>query len=385
MKNLTLVIFKVMIGAAIFMLSAGCKKSYNLPDKKSYISSQADYSTKIFSPILGRTTEYTNIFNAANSTFPMTFALLNPRYGDGRDGSDIVASKPTLIWTSPYTGKETSLAQIEAKRHLENHPMLEIAGNGDIKLWYTADRTNIKPADSVVTPQQQHYFDVKISNSAGTRIISNLSITPTIEQPYYPNADYNTITGKPNTTTPGGHTLVYNYPDTLSGIVGETTNSAMSDPRNPATGLVYLFIRKFTDQAGDSTNAAAKGHRLRIKVLDKDSVAINPAKFNATVWADQIHGFKKDGTPGGDVYQRYVEYNVAYPIPLADIPTKYTAGGVSNPAGGDKAQINLTYSRLGFGGVPQIGKITQNFQIFATGDWEIVFYFKTENPKFAND
>lgn len=263
--------------------------------------------------------------------------------------------------------------------------MLEIAGNGDIKLWYTADRTNIKPADSVVTPQQQHYFDVKISNSAGTRIISNLSITPTIEQPYYPNADYNTITGKPNTTTPGGHTLVYNYPDTLSGIVGETTNSAMSDPRNPATGLVYLFIRKFTDQAGDSTNAAAKGHRLRIKVLDKDSVAINPAKFNATVWADQIHGFKKDGTPGGDVYQRYVEYNVAYPIPLADIPTKYTAGGVSNPAGGDKAQINLTYSRLGFGGVPQIGKITQNFQIFATGDWEIVFYFKTENPKFAND
>lgn len=122
MKNLTLVIFKVMIGAAIFMLSAGCKKSYNLPDKKSYISSQADYSTKIFSPILGRTTEYTNIFNAANSTFPMTFALLNPRYGDGRDGSDIVASKPTLIWTSPYTGKETSLAQIERNAILKTTP-----------------------------------------------------------------------------------------------------------------------------------------------------------------------------------------------------------------------------------------------------------------------
>ncbi|HWZ36452.1 MAG TPA: DUF5007 domain-containing protein [Mucilaginibacter sp.] len=373
------------VTVVIVTLSAGCKKLYNLPDEKSYMSTEAGYSTKAFSPILGRTTGYTNIFNAVNSTFPMTFTILNLRYGDGRDGSDIIASKPTLVWTSPYTGNETSLAQIEAKRHLENRPMLEMVGNGDIKLWYTANKTNIKPADSVVTPQEEHYFDVKISNSGGTRIISNLSIVPTIDQPYYPNADYNTITGLPNTTTPGGHTLVYNYADALSGIVGETTNSAMNDPRNAVTGLVYLYIRKFTDQPGDSTNLAAKGHRLRIKVLNKDSVAINPTKFNITIWANQIHGFKKDGTPGGDVYQKYVEYNVAYPIPLAVIPTKYTVGGVANQAGGDKAQISLTYSRIGFGGATQIGKITQNFQIFETGDWEIVFHFKTENPKFVND
>ena len=385
MKNLILITSKLLVAVGLIVLSAGCKKLYNLPDEKSYLSTEADYSTKGFSPILGRTTVYTNIFNAVNSTFPINFSILNARYGDGRDGSDILAVKPTLVWTQDYTGKETSLAQIEAKRHLENRPMLEILGNGDIKLWYTANKSNIKPADSLVAPQDQHFFDVKVSNSGGTRIISNLTITPTIDQPYYPVADYNTITGLPNTTTPGGHILVYNYVDALSGIVGETTNSAMNDPRNSTTGLVYLYIRKFVDQPGDSTNTAAKGHRLRIKVLDKDSVAISPTKFNTTTWADQIHGFKKDGTPGGDVYHKYVEYNVAYPIPLAVIPTKYTVGGINNQTGGDKAQINLTYSRVGFGGTTQIGKITQSFQIFEEGDWEIVFHFKTENPKFVND
>ena len=371
--------------ATVVAFSGGCRKLYNLPDEKSYLSTQADYTTKVFTPILGRTTVYTNIFNPVSSTFPMTFTIKNPRFGDGRDASDMLAVKPTLVWTQEYTGKETSLAQIEAKRHLENHPMLELRGNGDVVLWYTANKNNIKPSDSVVYPQDQRFFDVKITNSGGTRTIKNLTIYPSIDQPYYPVADYNTITGERNTTTPGGHIITYNYPDAIFGIRGETTNQFMTDPRNQNTGLVYLYIRKFVDKPGDPTNDAAKGHRLRIKILNKDSVAIDPTKFNLTKWQDQIHGFKKDGTPGGDVYKEYVEYNVAYPIPLAKIPTKFTAGGVANLTGGDIAQINLTYSRKGFGNITEVGTITQNFRIFEQGDWEIVFHFKTVNPKFEND
>ncbi|HWZ35955.1 MAG TPA: DUF5007 domain-containing protein [Mucilaginibacter sp.] len=379
----------VLLTAAV-AFSAGCKKLYNLPDEKQYLSTNADYTQKVFdqnSVILGRTNILGggNIFNADNSTFPMTFTIRNPRFGDGRDASDMLAVKPTLVWTQEYTGKETSLAQIEAKRHLENHPMLETRGNGDLVLWYTANKNNIKPADSIVYPQDQRFFDVKITNSGGSRTITNLTMYPGIDQPYYPTADYNKITGLPNTTTPGGHTLVYNYPDALSGIRGETTNQYMTDPHNANTGLVYLYIRKFTDKPGDSTNTAAIGHRLRIKVLNKDSVAIPPIKWNTTKWQDQIHGFKKDGTPGGDVYGAYVEYNVAYPIPLAKIPTKFTQGGVANQTGGDIAQINLTYSRLGFGNVTEVGRITQSFRIWEKGDWEIVFHFKTVNPKFQND
>jgi len=372
---------------AVAVFSGGCKKLYNLPDEKSYLSTNADYTAKSFSPILGRTALLNggNIFNADNSTFPITFTIRNPRFGDGRDASDMLAVKPTLVWTQEYTGKETSLAEIEAKRHLEDHPMLETRGNGDLVLYYTANKSNIAPLDSVLYPQNARYFDVKIANTGGSRIITNLQITPKIDVPYYPSNDYNTITGEHNTTTPGGHILVYNYPDYLGGIKGETTDQLMSDPRNANTGLVYLYIRNFTDDNAETTNLDAKGHRLRIKVLDKDSVAIDPIKFNTTKWQDQIHGFKKDGTPGADYYHEYMEYNVAYPIPLAKIPTKFTQGGVSSITGGDFAQINLTYTRLGFGNITETGTISQAFAIYEKGDWEIVFHFKTVNPKFEND
>ncbi|WP_214073647.1 DUF5007 domain-containing protein [Mucilaginibacter sp. dw_454] len=374
---------------AVVAFSGGCRKIFNLPTEKDYLSAQADYTTKQFSPVLGRTTLELNIFNPVGSTFPMTFTVKNPRFGDGRDASDMLAVQPTLVWTQEYTGKETSLAQIEAKRHLENHPMLETRGNGDLVFWYTADTTKIKPAntDTVVYPQQERLFDIKITNTGGSRTITNLAYIPQRDIPYTPSNDYNTYTGKPNTTTPGGHTLVYNYPDNLSGIKGETTDQLMSDPKNAQTGIVYLYIRKFVDLPGDPpVDQAAVGHRLRLIFLKTDSSYIDPIKFNTTKWQDQIHGFKADGTPGGDIVDhKWVEYNVAYPIPLANIPTKFTSGGITNVTGGGSAQLNITYSRIGFGNVTEVGSISQAFQIFEKGDWEIVFHFKTVNPKFDND
>ena len=53
--------------ATVFAFS-GCKKLYNLPDEKDYLSTQADYTTKDFQPYLGRTNLYTNIFNPNGST-----------------------------------------------------------------------------------------------------------------------------------------------------------------------------------------------------------------------------------------------------------------------------------------------------------------------------
>jgi hypothetical protein len=358
---------------------SGCRKIFNLPDEKSYLSTQADYTTKSWSPILGRTNLYTNVFSAVGSTFPITFEVKNPRFGDGNPATDMLTVKPTLVWTQEYTGKETSLAQIEAKRHLENHPVLELRGSGDVVWWYTADTTLIRPSDidTIVYPQNERYFDVKLTNSGGTRTIKNLVLTPRVNQPYYPTDDYNTYTGKPNTTTPGGHQLVRMYPSGISNITGESTNQPVDDPRDATKGIVYVYIRRFTTDPN--------GHRLRIKVLNTDSTAIDPVKFNTTKWVDQVHGFKADGTPGADITHEYVEYNVAYPIPLAVIPTKYTVNGVGNLTGGDMAQINLTYSRVAFGDIIKTATITQNFQIWEKGDWEIVFHFKTVNPKFEND
>jgi hypothetical protein len=379
--------FVLLVAAVAF---SGCKKLYNLPEEKNYLSTQADYTTKDFDVRLGMTQLLGNgnIFSSGNSSFPMTFEIKNPRFGDGKDASDMITVLyPTLVWSQEYTGKETSLAQIEAKRHLENHPALETRGNGDLVWWYTAKSIlrggTIKSADTITYPQDRRYFDVKISNSGGSRFIRNLNFRTLIEVPYLPSADYNTITGKANTTTPSGKILVRQYPSQVFGIRNATTNQYMDGGRDANKGLVYLYIRKFTDPTG---NAAAIGHRLRIKFLDKDSVEINPSRFNATKWIDQIHGFTPDGTqPGFTPTPKYIEYNVAYPIPLATIPTKFTSGGVTNLGGGGNAHIEASFTRTGFGNVRETGLITQDFKIFEKGDWEIVFHFKTANPKFDND
>jgi hypothetical protein len=381
--------YKAFVLLVAVVAFSGCKKLYNLPEEKNYLSAQADYTTKDFQPTLGRTQLLSggNIFSSGNSSFPMTFEIKNPRFGDGKDASDMLAVKPTLVWTQEYTGKETSLAQIEAKRRLENHPILETRGSGDL-VWYASGASigkggTIKPQDSVVYPQDKRYFDVKISNSGGSRFIRSLTIAPKIEVPYFPAQDINQINGKPNTTTPGGKTLIRMTPSTVFGIRNAATNQYMDNGTDPNKGLVYVYIRKFTDPTG---NAAAIGHRLRIKFLDKDSVAINPGKFNATKWIDQIHGFTADGSQPGYVQTAtYVEYNVAYPIPLARIPTKFTTNGVTNTGGGDNAHAEFSFTRTGFGNVRETGILAQDFRIYEKGDWEIVFHFKTANPKFDND
>ncbi len=377
--------YKTFVLLASVIAFSGCRKIFNLPDEKNYLSGQADYTAKEFRPILGRTTVLNggNIFNAANSSFPMTFEIKNPRKGDGNSAEYLLTVQPTLVWTSEYTGKETSLAQIEAKRKLENHRLLEARGNGDFVLWYTATPALVRPADSVVFPQDQNYFDVKISNSGGTRTIKNLVIIPQRDQPYLPNDDYNKVTGMPNKTLPGGGQLVRNFATVQN--IRNATNNLVMDGRNNTSGIVYLYIRKFTDPTGD---AAAIGHRLRFKFLDKDSVAIDPSRFNATKWLDQVHGFTPDGTQPGsflNAAHTYMEYNVAYPIPLARIPSKYTVGGVTNQTGGNLAHAEFSFTRLGFGGQRETGKILLDFAIFEKGDWEIVFHFKTANPKFEND
>lgn len=359
---------------ALILLTAvvtfsGCRKIFDVPEEKDYLSTKINYTRKSFDPRLGRLTVFKDIFSADNSSFPMKFEMINPHFGDGRDATDILTKKDVLVWQTEYTGKEASLAEIEAKRKLESHSIVEIRESGDLIVWPTATRDILPPADTVVFPQDIRYFDVKVSNSGGSRVIKDLSLVPYIEAPYEPSDDINLYNGKPNTTTPGGKILRRQFVQTVSGLVGESTNAPMDNPQDAAKGLIYLYIRKVPGGTGNS---------LRFKFLDKDSAAINPAKFNETKWDQLVHGFNKQMT------NEYVKYDVAYPIPVVrGIPTRYTNGGVTGS--GDEAHVEFSYSRIGFGNVRQVGVIAQNFRIFEKGDWEIVFHFKTVNPKFTND
>ncbi len=358
--------YRILVFLTAAIALAGCKKIFDLPEERDYLSPRINYTNKVLEPILGRTTLFNGIFNADRSNFPMKFEIVNPRFGDGRSAKDMLELRPTLVWKQEYTGLEKTLEEIEAKRAVEDHPILEIRPSGDLIFWYTGNSSVLTPRDSILLPQQIRYFDVKVTNTGGTRLISDLQVVPWRERPYSPDADRNPFSGMPNTTTPGGKVPVRMFP-TVSGMIGVGTNTNL-ETNGGARGTVYTYIRKVS---------GGNGHSLRFKFLDKDSVAIDPRRFNETKWATLVHGFNMQMT------KEYVQYDVAYPIPLAAIPTRYTVGGVTGS--GTDAAVEFSYSRTGFGNLREIGRLSQSFRIYEKGDWEIVFHFKTVNPKFDNE
>lgn len=115
------------------------------------------------------------------------------------------------------------------------------------------------------------------------------------------------------------------------------------------------------------------GNTLTFKFVDTLFNPIDPNKFAATKWDEVVHGFDmvKDSEK--------VTYKVAYPIPLANYPTIYTSSD------GNFARAVFRYERQGFGNIKETAMLGMNFSIFQKGDWEIIFWFRSERPKFVND
>jgi hypothetical protein len=348
----------------VLVVFSGCKKLYNLPDEKDYLSNNVNFSNKILEPIIGRN-NLIGGFNGDNSTAPITFEIVNARFGDGRPVSDIFQKAQTYVWTAPYTGLEKNLAEIEAKRKIEEHQLLEIRSSGQFIFWASSTNQLVtpRPIDSTNFSQDTRFFDVKVKNTGGERLIKDFQIRPFRERPYEPSNDFNAYTGlpAPDPKFPLDKKLRDYIRPYLGNVIGATSNKNLESNNDKKDVVVY--IRPFT---------GGNGHSLRIKVLNKDSVEINPAAFNETVWDKMIHGFNMQKT------DKYVQYDVAYPIPLVEIPTSYALGG-------SRAKAELTYSRGAFGGGRTVGVFGVDFAIYKAGDWEIVFHFKTENPKFASE
>ena len=341
-----------------------CSKAYNLPVEKDYMSSNINFNNKIFEPILGRYSMMGS-FNADNSTSPLTFKIVNARYGDGSPMTDIFQKLPTLVWTSAYTGLEKSVAEIEAKRKLEDHPLFEIRPSGEFVMWASSTNVLVTPrsVDSTNYPQDTRYFDLKIINTGGQTLIKDFQVRPWRERPHEPSNDMNLYSGG---IAPNPIDLLnsmnrdYIRPG-LRNVVGVATGNNLVSNDNQKDVVVYM--RPFT---------GGNGHSLRFKVLNTDSVAISPASFNETNWEMLVHGFNMQKT------EEYVQYDVAYPIPLVEIQTLYAPGG-------SQAHAELKYSRIGFGGGRVMASMWLDFAIYKPGDWEIVFHFKNDNPKFENE
>lgn len=354
---------KLLLLALLPILFSSCKKVFELPAEKEYISKNLNYGSKFFEPILGRTTVFGN-FNADNSTQPLTFKIVNARFGDGRPMTDLFTTKEVWVWTGEYDGKEKSLEEINAKRKKETKPLLEVRTSGQFILWASAtdDLVTARKADSSHLVQNRRFFDVKVSNTGGEVILKDLELRLWRERAYEPQTDVNPYTGAVarnpiDPFNPKGRDYIR---PNLSNVIGKVSRKALVSNDNIKD--VVAYIRPFT---------GGNGHSLRFKFLNKDSVAINPALFNETKWDILVHGFNRVTTA------EYVQYDVAYPIPLVNIPTIYASGG--------RANVNFSYSRIGFGGIRQTANIGLGFSIYREGDWEIVFHFKTDNPKFEDE
>lgn len=347
---------------SLLALSA-CKKMYNLPDEKEYLNPSMSYSSQNLEPILGRT-NLMGSFNSANSSLPLTFEIVNARYGDGRPVTDLFQTKSTYVWVDAYDGTETSLEAIEAKLKLEDHPLFEVRPSGQFIMWASAteDLVAPRPKDSSNLVQDIRFFDLKISNSGGETLIRDFQVRPWLERAYEPSTDINPYTGgpAPDPADPLNPAKQNYIRPALSNVIGVQSKRALVSTDQQKD--VIAFIREVPGGTGNT---------IRVKVLDKDTIPINPSFFNETNWDLQVHGFNKTVT------NEYVQYDVAYPIPLVDIPTKYTVNG--------NARFNLRYSRRDLGGSRTIASIGLEFKIFKKGDWEVVFQFINDNPKFEDE
>lgn len=356
--------YKILGGiAGLSLVMASCNDMYNLPEEKDFISTNLTYTTQIMEPTLGRTSIF-NPLSADNSTRPITFEIINPRYGDGRPATDFLQTAPTYEWITEYTGFETSLEEIERKRRLVEKPIFEVDEGGRFIMWAsgTNETVNPRPKDTLLLTQDIRFFDLKLSNSGGVRYVRDFQLIPWREIPYLPT-DLNPYTGEvaPDPVYPlDPRRRAYITPSRMSNVIGELTNVPLVNNNDKKDLVVY--IRPFE---------GGNGNKLRFVILDKDEQPINPEEFNETRWDEMIHGFNRHMT------SEYVEYDVAYPIPLVNINTAYTSG--------DRARANIAYSRVGWNGVRTTATFGLDFKIFKKGDWEIVFHFRNDNPKFDNE
>ncbi|QKJ31085.1 DUF5007 domain-containing protein [Mucilaginibacter mali] len=326
---------------SISVLTA-CKK--NIPDVRLSLSNDAQFSVKIYQPVLGRNTLFTDNFSAGTSSIPLDFKIVNMRRFTGEPAPELTDYFPVQVWKTAYDGTEKSLAEIEAKRTIENHQLFEIREHsGQFVMWAKANSSFVK-----AQPDSGYVFDVEVSNSGGRRYFKDFRLRPFKERAFEPST-INAATGQ---STALGIT------PTISNIRGERTGRFLSGQSD----VIALFNKK-----------SDTGNSLTFKFVDTLFNPIDPNKFNTTQWGGLVHGFDmvKDAEK--------VTYKVAYPIPLVAYPTPYTTGT------GQQARSTFRYERQGFGNVKEVALLSLDYAIFEKGDWEITFWFRTERPKFTND
>jgi hypothetical protein len=323
------------------IISVGCGKYY--PDERENIGGDSQFSQLVYEPILGRNNYYSTFFKGT-TTYPTEFFIRNVKRRNGEPAPEFESILPVTVWKQAYTGEEASMAAIQAKQEVQNRPILDIGKySGDIIVWNTARSSFIR-----AIPDSGYLFDIEISNTGGRRFFRNMKLMPYRERPTEPS-NRDAISGQE--LNPGVFTAM------LNNVKGDTTNRYLSG------GDLRISMKKIDGQGG----------KITFRFLDKNGKIMNPNLFSKTDWNGLIHGFNSSKTNTG------VTYDVLYPIPLVKIKTKYTT------LDGNLARVVFRYDRVGFAGAIESASIEFPFAIYESGNWEILFQFVTDNPKFTND
>lgn len=333
----------------IIVAFSSCKDF--LPDNMDTLGSDSRFTQSSYRPVLGRNTLMDNNFNAGNASQPLTFKIMDIRRANGEPAPELTNPYPVQVWKKPYLGTEKSLLEIEEKRAIENKPLFNIRQhNGAFEMWASSNSSFIR-----TDPDSGYFFNVEVTNSGGRRYFKDMKLVPLKERSFEPS-NLDPVTGMA--------TVPYIHPTQLINVRGDSTSNFL-----PASD-VRVYFRKLVDENGKDLRG---GKSIKFIFLDSLSQPINPDNFNLTVWEDLIHGFEMNKT------DQFVEYEVAYPIPLITYQTKYTT------TDGSMARVAFKYDRLGFAGIREDASIILDFNIFEKGDWEIQFLFHDESPKFIND
>lgn len=335
-------VFAIIAAASVII---SCDKY--LPEDRETVGPDSQFKITRYEPVLGRTTLFSDNFYQGSTSYPATFKIVNPRRKNGDPAPELTDIFPVKVWKEAYTGEEKSLEEIEEKRVIENRPLFEMyPHSGQMVMWSEASSNFVR-----TQPDSGYVFDIEVSNSGGRRFFRDMLLKPFKERPYEPS----------NQDAISGQTL-------SNGVRASRINIKGVNKGRYLSGYdVDVYIRKRTDDTNPNNT-------LRFMFLDSLYQPMDPALFSGTDWEHLVHGFNMQMT------KTSVTYDVAYPIPLAPIPTRYTV-----PGSPTRARVNFSFPRLGFGGIKDDGLIGLDFAIYEPGDWEIVFAFKTDNPKFTND
>ncbi|WP_316747030.1 DUF5007 domain-containing protein [Pedobacter gandavensis] len=334
--------YMFFMGIAV-LLTVSCKK--DLPDDRLALGADAIFTSTIYSPTLGRNTLFTENFNSGTgSGLPLDFKIINLRRRDGSAAPELTENFPVKVWTKAYTGTEKSLAEIEEKRKIENHPLFEIRKHsGQFLMWANSSASFIR-----ARPDSGYVFDVEVSNSGGRRYFKDFKLIPYRERAFEPS-NQDPITGQ-----------------------AQSVGVGMSEIRNMEGEKRGNFISPYDIEAVFN-KVNDTGNSLTFKFKDSLNNTMDPALFSTTKWTELVHGFNMKMTP------EYVKYDVSYPIPSVEFPTIYTNSS------GSRSRAVFRYERVGRGNSLIKAYMALDFSIYERGDWEIIFKFKGERPKFTND